>query len=108
MTATPSLGTAGNIESPPAAVWPAFLQRAIAVAAICFLAFAIWKLSGVLVAVFAAILLAIALRGCAAFLAKTLGVRISVGLTATIVLGVAVAGVITWLFGTIISEQFDE
>jgi predicted PurR-regulated permease PerM len=95
-------------EPPPSTEGLTFLRRTVAVVLIALLALMLWKLTAVIVAIFAAILLAIALHGCASFLARRMSIRVGVALAAVLLLGIALGGVIAWFFGSMISDQFDE
>jgi predicted PurR-regulated permease PerM len=86
----------------------AFTGRLLVVFVIAALAAALWQLTGVLLLLFGAILLAIGLRAATRVVSRLTGIRETVALAGVIVAGLAVFGSALWVFGSLAADQLDE
>lgn len=85
-----------------------FMRRLLAVIAVIALALALWQVVEVLLLVFGAVLIAIALNGIAAPLRRAVGGsrRAAVSMVAVLILGAI--GMLAWLFGSTVATQLGE
>lgn len=85
-----------------------FAKRVLIVAAIVALALILWRLSHILILVFAGIVVATVLRALAEPLSRTTGLvhRWALAIVVIALLGLAAAGV--WFFGDRVAQQFDQ
>jgi predicted PurR-regulated permease PerM len=97
-------GRSGRI---PASDW-AVLRWTILVVAVLSAAALVWSLADVLLLAFAAMLLAVALRGLAAVTATRTGISEGIALASVIVILFAGTAAVLWLFGAQLSAQFSE
>ncbi len=85
-----------------------FVKRTLVVMVLGGLAFALWRLAGLGVLVFAAILMAIGLRAATRALVGATGVGHAVGLSAVVAAALTAFGLAFWFFGSVIGGQLDE
>jgi predicted PurR-regulated permease PerM len=85
-----------------------FVRPALAIGLILILGLALWRLADVLLLVFGAVLLSVALRGLARRLQQALYVPMGVSLAVVVAALIAIVGLTLWLFGSQIASQYDE
>jgi predicted PurR-regulated permease PerM len=85
-----------------------FVKRVLAVILIGAIAVALWRLSGLVVLLFGAVLMAIGLRAAARLVDKTTGAGAIVGLSVVVIVALASFVFVGWFFGSVIGNQVDE
>ena len=84
-----------------------FTGRLLVVLVIAALAGALWQLTGILVLLFGAVLLAIGLCAAARLVARHIGIRRSLALSGVFLLGLCAMGAALWVFGSTVAAQMD-
>ncbi|OYV38348.1 MAG: hypothetical protein B7Z81_04730, partial [Acidocella sp. 20-61-6] len=84
-----------------------FVARLLVILMIAGLAAALWQLADILLLLFGAVLLSIALCAAARLVSRHTGVRRGVALTGVFVVGLAVFGGALWVFGATVAAQMD-
>jgi predicted PurR-regulated permease PerM len=85
-----------------------FVKRVLAVILIGALTLALWRLSGLVILLFGAVLMAIGLRAAARLIDKATGAGAVVGLSLVVIVALASFAVVGWFFGSVIGNQVDE
>jgi predicted PurR-regulated permease PerM len=85
-----------------------FSGRLVVTLLVVVLAVVLWKLMGIIVLIFGAVLLAIGLRAATRGIAQRTGMREAYALVAVVAIGLAIFGLVFWLFGTVIAAQADD
>jgi predicted PurR-regulated permease PerM len=85
-----------------------FTGRLLIVVGIAALAVALWQLADILIVLFGAILLAIALRAATRVTARLTRLREPLALAAVIFLGLTALGAALWVFGSVVAAQLNE
>ncbi len=86
----------------------AFAARLLVSLVFVAAAAALWRLTNILVVLFGAILLAIALCAAARLVARWTGMRKALALAAVVVVGIAAFGAVLWGFGLVVAAQVDD
>lgn len=85
-----------------------FVKRVLAAILIGSIALALWRLSGLVILLFGAVLMAIGLRAAARLVDKATGVGAIAGLSLVVMAALASFAAVGWFFGSIIGGQVDE
>jgi predicted PurR-regulated permease PerM len=85
-----------------------FMRRVLAVVLVALAVVVIWRLAEILVVIFGAVLLSLVLRGISSRIGRTIGLGPTLALMTTVLLLVAVIGLLGWFFGSQIHTQFED
>ena len=85
-----------------------FVERLLVVLVVVATAAALWRLTGILVLLFGATLLAIGLRAATRTIARIIKIGEAFALSVVIIIAIAIFSAAFWLFGSVVAAQLDE